>query len=590
MTLSTSQPLESTTVQLPSRPRVDPQTAASVRELFEDRLLRGDSPAELREVRASLAATASITEHQVRAITAWVRIDINRARAAGGEPAKSLSDVEILTILRAYRSGESAEEISAKYKSDPSLKAAVARMDPKAQKPTTSEISGEDKDRSESTPHVEVTSGGISGTFTNYDFPAKEAWRVAWQDFLGRAFTREELSRAKVLCLPSVEPYREVRHYLSLGIPAENIFAVEGATGSAREQFLKNAGDLGINPLCGRLENIVPQLNERFDIISLDFPGQYCSTYENILAGVPFAFKSALLLNLMAGREHRSTADKLRLCTVDSSSEGYARMLEALRTPATHGTDQLKETMQQFMEKSDRVSEGIELSEARGETGLHILRRLMGLDRLDLRSPFQRSYINSVTPAVPGVLTNSQDGEDERLHAIVRHSDSMYICSMADAIEQILAPYRTGSAEFPIVPLLFSSIHAIPVTVTAESHDYKSEASGSGRPYVSSFSLQVLPDESTALGWKQTAQFGRDCLKAGWLSPKSHPSAPNLRTVRLDLAGYPSLTKLARFGAFVDERRCGELNVVKLREELLRFSDWQRGLVAKFRLAHSAAT
>jgi hypothetical protein len=561
-----------------------------VRELFEDRLLRGDSPAELREVRATLAATASITEHQVRAITAWVRIDINRARAAGGKPAESLSDVEILTVLRAYRSGESAEEVSAKYQHDPLLQAAVAQMDPKVEKTTKPEPLDQTRDRGEAAPAVEEKSGGISGTFTNYDFPAKEAWRLAWRDFLGRAFTREELGRAKVLCLPSVEPYREVRHYLSLGVPAENIFAVEGATGSAREQFLKNAGALGINPLCGRLENVVPQLKDRFDIISLDFPGQYCSTYEKILANVPFALKSALLVNLMAGREHRETADKLRRCTVDASSEGYARMLEALRTPATHGTHHLAETMQRFMEESDRVSEGVELSEARSETGLNILRRVMGLDRIDLRYRFQRSYIDSVTPAVPGELTNSRGGENDRLHATVRHLDSMYICSMADAIEQILAPYRTGSAGFPIVPLLFSSVHSIPVTVTAESHDYKSEASGAGRLYVSSFSLQVLPDESTALGWKQTAQFGRDCLKAGWLSPLSYPSAPNLRTVRLDLAGHPSLTKLARLCAYVDERRCGELSLVKFREELLRFSDWQRELVAKYRQASASAS
>lgn len=145
-----------------------------------------------------------------------------------------------------------------------------------------------------------------------YDFAAKIAWRAIWAAFIARHLSPFERRSAKVLCLPSLYCQNEVQLYLDLGFKPEKILAVEGTSDpEERKLFVENANKLGVRYELGDLIDILPKLDESFDVVSLDFLGGLCMKYMEILNYVSLSNRALILVNTQAGRESREIQYRL---------------------------------------------------------------------------------------------------------------------------------------------------------------------------------------------------------------------------------------------------------------------------------------
>jgi len=158
-------------------------------------------------------------------------------------------------------------------------------------------------DRKSDVPLNSTPTKTTSGDHVDYDFAAKRAWRGEIERFLEQRLPTKGREKLKVLCLPSKNPKTEVEMYLRLGIGPENIVGVEGGDQEARATFETNAHRLGIRPVLGRLEKVLPTITEQFDIVNLDFLGPICFSYVDICRKVNLSDRAWVMINLKAARE-----------------------------------------------------------------------------------------------------------------------------------------------------------------------------------------------------------------------------------------------------------------------------------------------
>lgn len=170
----------------------------------------------------------------------------------------------------------------------------------------------------------------LGGAHADYDNEIKQAWRSAWQSFLDRNLPLKNRENLKVLCLPSKDPKREVQLYTQIGISPENIIGVEGDP-RVRAEFEQNAAQLGIRTIFGRLENIVPRLKEKIDIVSLDFLGPMCPAYVNIIRKFPVAEKYYLLVNVRGAREQSKIQTSIASAHSEMVTHDQIRRAKAVR-------------------------------------------------------------------------------------------------------------------------------------------------------------------------------------------------------------------------------------------------------------------
>jgi hypothetical protein len=162
-----------------------------------------------------------------------------------------------------------------------------------------------------------------SGEHFDYNNEAKIEWRKALQAFIDRNTTSEERSKMRVLCLPG-KKCLEIPVYTELGFNPANIVGVEGGNKEARSEFEKNAKALGIDYRIGKLEEDVLSGEAPFDIVSLDFLGQMCSTYIKIMNSIPYSGKPILCTNVQARRERlRSGYQYLDLPNIFDADSGF---------------------------------------------------------------------------------------------------------------------------------------------------------------------------------------------------------------------------------------------------------------------------
>ena len=143
--------------------------------------------------------------------------------------------------------------------------------------------------------------GNGSGEHVDYNQEVKIKWRQKWADFIDKNTDPSERANMKVLCLPGKECL-EIPIYLKLGFKPENIVGVEGGDRLARAQFELNAENLGIDGRVQRLEDLL-EGDEEFDVISLDFHGQLCESYFDILHRLPLKERTLLMVNTMGKRD-----------------------------------------------------------------------------------------------------------------------------------------------------------------------------------------------------------------------------------------------------------------------------------------------
>jgi len=298
-------------------------------EAFAD----GMSEKDLSALRVRLAANFDLTPIQVSSIGAYLKIHGDKILSENGLSDHDTSLGERLTprhlafacryLMLSPEDSESAlREISKEFDLLPNTVALILSEYAKrnrfelpelsAAKQASTPVLESETIRSISTvePRLESVTGE-GGAYADYDNPTKVRWRECWFDFLERSVPQERRRDSKVLCLPSIEPAREVSGYLRLGFSPENIYAVERDRRSAA-LFEERCRELGVNPIIGDLETIVPRLDRRFEVISLDFLGPLSVVGSKIFNHLPMAEETYLLVNVMGRREQKEIQESLR--------------------------------------------------------------------------------------------------------------------------------------------------------------------------------------------------------------------------------------------------------------------------------------
>ena len=273
----------------------------------------GANRSDLREARTSLATSTGLDERQVASIGAHILIKAQRLAAESG-----CSSLEIISSASARLRGQNGvnfsndlgEKLLSQLGIDPNTNAETVGA--------TSDTIDRDTPTGSSL-RVEVEANG--GAYANYDNPIKQKWRQTWYDFLERTTTPEWRSGARLLCLPSAEPSREVDGYLKLGFSPENIIAVERDR-RVQDLFLKNCGRLGIQPVFGELQSVVEAMKKPLDVASLDFLGPVSNSVSDTLKLLPLAEEAVVLVNVMAKREQRIMQSTFSVLSDPSNRKG----------------------------------------------------------------------------------------------------------------------------------------------------------------------------------------------------------------------------------------------------------------------------
>lgn len=299
----------------------------------------------------------------VDGVQAQLTKELNFAFAA----ASTLTGGETAALLTAIRRLEDTDDvhyrklvitdIATKFSIDPNhLETTVLRFQTACgARPASSSLTVQ-------TPYGAET-GKNGGAHVDYDNPTKRRWRAAWESEVQKfvaSFPPSRVRDLRVLCLPSKNPHAELSIYARAGIPAENVYAIEGGDRSARREFLHNISRLGdqyrrTNAVDDRLESWLPTVQKPFDIVSLDFHGPVGETNFGIISRVPCADRALFMSNHLASRE------------TPTASEGLIRSAARLENPSLAVTDAFRHILPAEMvaEAQNSALRTISLGDAR---------------------------------------------------------------------------------------------------------------------------------------------------------------------------------------------------------------------------------
>lgn len=224
----------------------------------------------------------------------WIRSEVQAALRSGK------TNEEIKRIRRAL--AETLECSPAQVNAVSAWKATGTQLSLQSSAKFQQEDQGEGADLKDGDAVAEQSEAESGGEHMDYDFAAKRKWRSKWAEFIAEHTSREERGKMKVLCLPG-KKCLEIPLYLDLGFLPENILGVEGGDRSAREEFAQNAQRYGIKYELKRLEALLAESDNRYDIVSLDFHGMCSDPHFRIVRDLRVSEKSLLLINQQAKRE-----------------------------------------------------------------------------------------------------------------------------------------------------------------------------------------------------------------------------------------------------------------------------------------------
>jgi hypothetical protein len=168
-----------------------------------------------------------------------------------------------------------------------------------------------------------------SGAWTDYEHSqVKEKWRTAEMAIFDkhRNSLLKPPEELQVLCTPGIKCHMEVKRLLERGIRPENILAVERVRG-AWSEFESNCKALGIVPRFGELKEVLPKLRTKFDVVLLDFLGQYCLSNQEIVYQIPLENRAMIAIN-MGGKREKKDVQKAMQKEKDTARNVTADMIE----------------------------------------------------------------------------------------------------------------------------------------------------------------------------------------------------------------------------------------------------------------------
>lgn len=144
-----------------------------------------------------------------------------------------------------------------------------------------------------------------------YGFKAKQMGREKIKDMIGRQYSDNERKDLVVLTMPGHESYEIDQIWGPLGIPMENIYAVEN---NPKAYKLIKEANSGINLLPRQsIDDLIENTDMKFDIMNLDFQGYFTlkksDLIEKIVEKGLLSDNSVLATWFSGRRENRKTQD-----------------------------------------------------------------------------------------------------------------------------------------------------------------------------------------------------------------------------------------------------------------------------------------
>jgi hypothetical protein len=160
-----------------------------------------------------------------------------------------------------------------------------------------------------------VAAGRVAPSVLRYNTPAKNRWRT---EELG-AFVSENISKLarpvdqlQVVVLAGPEGL-EIPIYIERGILASNIHVFEGSKNKDWQQAVRAmAKDFGAPFYASPVERVLPFMDKKFDIFSIDPDGYTTPALALMFALLPMNDSAMILKNTMAAREKGEAKDMIR--------------------------------------------------------------------------------------------------------------------------------------------------------------------------------------------------------------------------------------------------------------------------------------
>lgn len=336
------------------------------------------------------------------------------------------------------------------------------------------------------------------GALFDYDSPRKERWRLAWRDFLGRTMSPEELRQARVICLPSQDPLREVRHYLELGVQPCNILAIEGAE-VVRESFEANARALGIQHRFGRLQELLLSLPGPFSIVSYDFTGPISQDLVTALHRTPMATRCAVLVNILGAREMKDSQQAIQYFR-ETSVGRLADVVAEVDAEFMKGRKPEALTRAEKESRQEAIAARMQdlLAQRSAEPLRHF--RESGWERLVKSNlgVFRSDRRRACAEAIATVADGFPSGESKEMRICAAldllHAESAMHYSPFYEFNAIVDKVMRGKLGYPICEAMLRAVlSGNPYFEQLERATYRSEMSASGAPFHSIFGIVRLP-------------------------------------------------------------------------------------------------
>jgi hypothetical protein len=179
--------------------------------------------------------------------------------------------------------------------------------------------------------------------------PVKVRWRKEVRKWIRhRILDRKKPKDVKVLCLPTGKGLEITQIYDRLGIPRQNIWAVE----RKRQEFkLLSRNFPDVNLYHGDVLDFLNQTNETFDILSLDFQGhlteKHVYTFDRIFRNKLIGKRGLIIYTFMRGREREDIYAIMNVpITVEITRDAYTKLVygKPIRISVGHTKSELYST------------------------------------------------------------------------------------------------------------------------------------------------------------------------------------------------------------------------------------------------------
>lgn len=364
--------------------------SVQIRLAYANAVAVGLTLAEIKSINTKLAADFGCSTNQIVAVQSQMKIRADRLLTQLGLKEVLSRD----TLIAAYEDWM----VGGEYSAEQALAAALTTINKRSSRELSpdevsvlmkryaalmaedeiSKIRDEPSADQGSTPTLSAASCRVSShnaigpEHTNYDFAAKRSWRLEIINSFDRVLSDAPSAlRAdmNVLFLPSVDRQNmevQIKLLEGIGFKRNRMFGVEGTKDEdLQRQFLHNAHELGIVPVYGKLEKLLPKDPKKYGLVWLDFPGPINLTYLEIGKQLLLADVAAVSVNFMQGRESAQVQNSLDLSRVVNDLEGFEKLVRD-QGRYYHTADPFH-AVRQDIEPGGEVLSAAELREAKGE-------------------------------------------------------------------------------------------------------------------------------------------------------------------------------------------------------------------------------